>query len=408
MSLNSLSILIKIVIGYVSSKVIAIFVGPSGMALVGNLRNFLTTTEAFATLGFENGVVKYVAEHKEENEKLRTTLTTVFTTVLVSCILISLTLIIFSGYFNTLLFRGFHYRFIFMALALALPFYVGNTFLVATINGLGKFKKVVYINSIGSLLGLLVSIVLIFKLKTEGALLSIILTPSLLFFVSFFFVNKEVAVFEAVHSKFYSFKTLQSFSSYSLMALVAAVIGPMVYLAVRTHVIATIGVQEAGYWEAMSRLSSYYFLFVSSILGLYFLPKMAVSQNNTETKKLFWSYYRNIIPLFLAGLILLYFLRDIVIQLLFTKAFLPVSKLFFWQLIGDFFKACSFVLGYQFYAKKLTKAFVVTEACSHTILYFSSLYFISVFQLEGVVMAYAFTYLVYFLVLVGYFRKSLF
>ena len=70
-SLNGISILIKFLIGFITSKVIAVFVGPSGMALVGNLRNFLTTTEAFASLGFENGVVKYVAEQKDEKEKLR-------------------------------------------------------------------------------------------------------------------------------------------------------------------------------------------------------------------------------------------------------------------------------------------------------------------------------------------------
>ena len=70
MSLNSFSILIKIVIGFITSKVIAIFLGPSGMALVGNFRNFISSTEAFATLGFENGLVKYVAEHKNDNEKL--------------------------------------------------------------------------------------------------------------------------------------------------------------------------------------------------------------------------------------------------------------------------------------------------------------------------------------------------
>ena len=62
---------------FIYCKVIAIFVGPSGMALLGNLRNFLTSTEAFATLGFENGVVKYVAEHKKEEQKLQQTLSTI-------------------------------------------------------------------------------------------------------------------------------------------------------------------------------------------------------------------------------------------------------------------------------------------------------------------------------------------
>jgi PST family polysaccharide transporter len=408
-SLNGISILIKILIGFVTSKIIAIFVGPSGMALVGNLRNFLTSTEAFATLGFENGVVKYVAEHKKEEDKLKQTLSTIFISVLVVCVLLSLILFFFSEYFNQSVFgKQYRYAFIFKVLAISLPFYIGNIFLIATINGLGEFKKVIYINIIGNCIGLFVSAVLIWQLKTEGALLAIITTPSLLFLVSFLSINKEIKIFKAVNRKFYKLLFLKDLSSYSLMALVSAVFGPMVFLAIRKNIIATIGIDQAGFWEAITRISSYNFLFITSLIGIYFLPKLAVAKGHQETKSLFWEYYKGILPLFVVAMVVLYLLRDFVVQILFTKEFMPVSKLFFWQLIGDTFKAASFILGYQFYAKKLTKAFVFFELFSLTILYFSSIYFVSIYAIEGVVMAHALTYSIYFAVLSMYFRKSLF
>jgi PST family polysaccharide transporter len=396
-------------IGIITSKVIAVFVGPSGMALVGNLRNFITTTEAFATLGFENGVVKYVAEHKNEEEKLKQSLSTIFISVLGVCFVLSLGLFLFSNYFNNSIFGSeYHYAFVFKALAFALPFYIGNIFLIATINGLGEYKKVIYVNSIGSCIGLGVSLVLISKLKTEGALLAIILTPSLLFLVSFLSINKEIAIFKVVHSKFYNFYFLKNLTSYSLMALVSAVFGPMVLLAIRKNIILNLGIEQAGFWEAISRISSYYFLFITSLIGIYFLPKLVMSKDNKETKVLFWEYYKGILPLFIVGMVIIYFLRDFIIQILFTKQFLPVSKLFFWQLIGDTFKAASFILGYQFYAKKLTKAFIFFELLSLAILYFSSIYFVSQYNIEGIVMAHAFTYSIYLATLSIYFRKSLF
>lgn len=408
-SLNGISILLKVAIGFITSKVIAVFVGPSGMALVGNLRNFLTTTEAFATLGFENGVVKYVAEHKQEEEKLKQTLSTIFLSVLLFCIVLSLGLFLFSDYINnTILGASFQYGFVFKALAIALPFYIGNIFLIATINGFGEYKKVIYINSIGSCIGLIVSVLLILYLKTEGALLAIILTPSLLFFVSILFINKEIAIFKAVHLKFYNLTFLKNLSSYSLMALVSAVFGPMVILAIRKNIILNLGIEQAGFWEAMTRISSYYFLFITSLIGIYFLPKLAIAKDNQETKSLFWEYYKGILPLFMVGMIGIFFFRDFIIQVLFTKQFLPVSKLFFWQLIGDTFKAASFILGYQFYAKKLTKAFIFFELFSLSILYFSSSYFVSQFGLEGIVMAHATTFFIYLISLCYYFRKSLF
>jgi len=407
-SLNGISILLKVAIGFITSKFIAVFVGPSGMALVGNLRNFLTSTEAFATLGFENGVVKYVAEHKKEEQKLQQTLSTIFISVLAVCVLLCFILFFFSSYFNTSVFGiNFYYAFVFKALAIALPFYVGNLFLIATINVLGFFKKVIYINIFGSCIGLFVSMLLIWYLKTEGALLSIILTPSLLFLVSFLSINKEIKVFKTIHFKFYNLSFLKSLSSYSLMALVSAVFGPMVLLAIRKNIILNLGIEQAGFWEAITRISSYSFLFISSLIGIYFLPKLVIAKDNQETKSLFWEYYKGILPLFMIGMVVIYFSRDFIIQILFAKAFLPVSKLFFWQLIGDVFKAASIILGYQFYAKKLTKAFILFELVSLSILYFSSIYFISIFNIEGVVMGYAFTYFIYWMLLSIYFIKSL-
>jgi len=408
-SLNGISLLIKFMIGFITSKLIAIFVGPSGMALVGNLRNFLSTTEAVATLGFENGLVKYVAEQKDQKEQLKQTLSTVFLTVFVVCGISSLILFLFSGYFNGVVFgTQFHYDFVFKILALALPFYVGNVFLIATINGLGQFKKVIYVNIIGSCIGLLVSILLIYNLKIDGALLSIILTPSLLFLASFAFINQEIEIAKSIRTSFYRLSFLRNLSSYSLMALFSATAGPMIYLAIRKYVIASVGIEQAGFYEAMNKISSYDLLFVTTIVTVYFLPKLATAQTIQETKSLFWNYYKGILPVFTLGLIVIYFLKDFIVRILLTPEFLPVSNLFFWQLLGDLFKAASFILGTQFYAKKLTRDYLITEALSFVILYFSSIYLVSIFKTEGVVMAYALTYFMYLLVLTVYFRKSLF
>ena len=65
-SLNSVSVILKIAIGVITSKVLAVFIGPSGLALTGNLKNFLTSVESIATLGFQNGIVKYVVDAKND------------------------------------------------------------------------------------------------------------------------------------------------------------------------------------------------------------------------------------------------------------------------------------------------------------------------------------------------------
>jgi PST family polysaccharide transporter len=408
-SLNSLSVVLKLFIGLITSKVIAVFVGPSGLALVGNFRNFVGSFETISTLGFQNGIVKYVAEAKEKETELKKYISTIFISVSLVSLFLSGLLFFLSDYWSELIFgSSFKYGFVFKAFAFALPWYALSLVLVSIINGLGKFKNVIYIAIIGNCIGLVVSVLFIYQYQTVGALLSIIITPSVLFLVSFYYINKELSILNSVQFHFFDFKIIKNLSNYFLMALVSGIVGSIVFLSIRKNIIATIGIQEAGYWEAITRISTYYLLFVSSILTLYFLPKLTVAKNNHETKNVFWSYYKTIFPLIIIGLMSIYFSRFIIIKILFTDEFLPVTALFFWQLLGDLLKMASWILGYQFFAKKLTVAFIVTELFSLSITYFSSVFFIKVFGIQGVVMAHALTYFIYLLVLGVYFRKSLF
>jgi PST family polysaccharide transporter len=141
---------------------------------------------------------------------------------------------------------------------------------------------------------------------------------------------------------------------------------------------------------------------------VYFYPKLAVAADKFETKKVFWSFYKNILPLFILGLLLIYCSRTLLVKLLFTKEFLPVTDLFFWQLLGDVLKVASLILGFQFFAKKMTLAFIVSELASLGVLYVASIYLIKFFGIQGVVMAQAFENGIYLLMLIIYFRKSLF
>ncbi|HEU0126135.1 O-antigen translocase [Flavobacterium sp.] len=408
-SLNSFGVLLKIGIGLITSKILAVFVGPSGMALVGNLRNFLTSLENISTLGFQNGIVKYTAENERNKSELQKIITTVFLSLFFVAVFLGIILFFTANYWNTRIFgNNIQYLLVFKVLAFALPCYAVSIFFVALINGLGKFKKVIWINIIGNTIGLLVSVWMILQYQTIGALLAIVIAPALLFFVTFYLVQKEIDFFQIIKLKLFDFQIIKNLSSYSLMALVSSVLGPIVFLAVRNEIIQNLGIEQAGYWETMTRISSYYLLFVSTILTVYFLPKLSKASTNEETKTIFWQYYKFILPVFVLGLIVLYFARFFVVELLFTKEFLPVTNLFFWQFLGDIFKVCALILGYQFFAKKLTLAFIITELYSLFVLYSASLYYMKMFQIEGVVLAYAFQNLSYLLILGIYFRKSLF
>lgn len=407
-SLNGLSVILKVIIGFISSKIIAVYVGPAGMALVGNFRNFTTIFESVGLLGFQNGIIKYVAENGDDYQKQKRFLSTCVISIASVAVLLSLGLYFFSDFISDKLFGdNSEYENVIVITSLCVPWYISSLFLINVLNGFGLYRKVILINVLGNILGLFTSIILIIHYKTFGALLSLVISPTLLFVVTVFYLNK-ITPFLSVSFQNFDFEIIKKLSQYSLMALFSSVIGSYVYLSIRNNIIDNLGIDKAGYWEAMTRISGYCLLFLTTILTVYFLPKLSKSESKEQTRAVFWSYFKGVIPMFILGVTILFFLKDLIVPMLLSEKFQPTTSLFFWQLVGDIFKAISLILGYQFFAKKMTKVFIITESFSLLVLYSSSIYLTSIFDIKGVVMAHAFTYFIYVIVLGTYFRKTIF
>ena len=405
-SLNSVHILLKLVFGFITSKALAIFVGANGMAYVGNFRAFLNVVENFSLLGIQNAIVKYVAEYQHDKLKLKSVLATFGLLLLTSSIVISLVLIFGANYLSKQIFHHSEiYSFVFYILAIVFPLYVFSTFCISVVNGFQEYKKVIYIQIISSSIALLFSVFLIYYYNTFGALISLVLAPVFVFFVSLFYLRNVISFSDVFSFQSFDFLVVKNLSEYVLMALVSGVIGSFVLLEIRTDVIEITGLQHAGIYEGLQRISSYYLLFISSIMAIYFYPKLA--DPNSNTKEIILNYLKTIIPIFAIGLALIYMLRKFIIQILFSAEFETMESLFLWQLVGDLLKAVSLIFGTILIATKQTKAFIITEIVSLFIMYFSTNWMLHAIGIDGIVIAHTFTYFMYLLVLVIYFRKTL-
>jgi len=404
-SLNSIHILLKLVFGFITSKALAIFVGPNGMAYVGNFRAFLNVVENFSLLGIQNAVVKYVSEYQNDKPKLKSVLATFGLLLLTSSIVISLSLIFGANYLSKQIFNHSEiYCFVFYVLAILFPLYVFSTFCISVVNGFQEYKKVIYIQIISSSIALLFSVFLIYYYNTFGALISLISAPIFVFFVSLFYLRNLISFSDIFSFSTFDFSVIKNLSEYVLMALVSGVIGSFVLLEIRTDVIEITGLKNAGIYEGLQRISSYYLLFISSIMALYFYPKLA--ESNSNTKVIVINYLKTIIPVFAIGLALIYVLRTFIIKVLFSSEFETMESLFLWQLVGDLLKAIALIFGTILIATKQTKVFIVTEIISLCIMYFSTNWMLHAIGIDGIVIAHAFTYFAYLLVLVIYFRKT--
>jgi len=388
---------------------LAIFVGPSGMAYIGNFRNFMTSLEGFSTLAFPAGIVKYVGENEEQESKLTKIITTVLVTFLVFSTFLGLLIYFSSDLLCEKIFGGnMQYAVVFKTVAIVLPFSVISVLFISIINGLGKYNKLIYATIISNVLALVLTVILIFQFKLVGALLSIALNPVFLFMVHFFYVPKELQIVSRVNLKDYDFAVIKKLLGFSLMILPSFLINPFVLLEIRKFLISSVGLDQSGFWETMTRISNLYLIFVTTLVGLYFYPQLVKATNAIQTKQVFAKFYKSIIPLFIGCSIVIYFARFWIIKILFSTEFLPVSDLFMWQLIGDLFKICGLILGFQFLAKKIIIPYIIFEVVTNIFLYFLSIYCIESIGIQGVPIAQAAEHFLYFAILVIYFRKILF
>ncbi|WP_298534995.1 O-antigen translocase [uncultured Algibacter sp.] len=406
-SFNSLSVIIRLISGFILSKAIAFFLLPQGMALTGNLRSFLLTCQGISSSGVQNGVVKYTAENKNNGKALKQIISTSFFLVLAFTIIVSSFLAFFSGYFSNLVFATDKYIYAFRILALVIPLYTLNTFILSIINGLGKYKSIILINTIGYIVNVVTVVVLLYFYNLNGAIIAIIIMPSVLILITLFWVREVKIIVTNISIYSFSKKYLNGLSSFVIMAIFTALTIPIVHVLVKNYIIENIGLKEAGYWEAMLKISQYYLMFVISLFSLYLLPKL--SENNTDLgfKNLVLEFYKTILPFVFVGFVLIYFLRYWIVRITLTQEFLPAQDLFLWQLIGDLFKVLSFVIAYQMQAKRMLLWYLFGELFYASCVYFFSVYFINKFELKGAVIGHAVSYLCYFILMLYVFRKPL-
>ncbi|MBU3821169.1 O-antigen translocase [Flavobacteriaceae bacterium XHP0103] len=408
-SLKTTSVIVKIIAGILTSKAIALFVGATGLALIGNMRNFVSATQTFATLGFYNGIVKHVAKFKEDALNLSKTLSTVFYVGFVTTIMVSFFCYFKADFINATIFPGYNnYVYIIRIFAIVLPFYALNVFSFSIMNGFSKYKILIIINIIGQILSVSITLLLIYQNRIDGALISVAISESIIFLITLVGIINRRSLAGYIKVKEVSLTFLKTLSPFSVMALFSAIILPLVALAIRSYLIENLGYREAGFWEAMTRISKYYLMLVVSLMTLYVLPRFSEIDSVEEFKKEVFNIYKSIMPMFALGLLVIYLLRQYIVLFIFSEEFKPVSDLFLWQLLGDLLKVLSMVITYQFLAKKMYWHFIITEVFFLLILYMSSIYFIDLFGIKGAVIGHFVSYFMYYAIILLILRSSLF
>jgi len=399
---------IRIGSGFVASKVVAIYTGPGGVALIGAFSNFITIVLTFANGAINTGVVKYTAEYDNNEDQLKSLFSTSFKISLYCSSFVGLILLFFASFFSDWIFATHLYCNPIRVLGMTIILYSLNSLMISILNGKKQIKDYTIVNTVGSIIGLLFTLILVYFFKLEGALYALVLSQSIIFFVTFFFVTKSdwfsIDYFKQNIDK----EILKKLSHYSLMTIISAVLVPITQIVLRNMLITTNGLQSAGIWQGMMRISDGYLMILSTALTTYYLPKLASLHTDKELKAEILQGYKLILPFVLFSSCVIYFSRFFIISLLYTPDFLEMSDLFFYQLLGDFFKMASWILAFLMLAKSMTKIYIITEILFSCLYVFSGYVCVKVFGVKGISIAFAINYFIYMVMMLTIFRKLLF
>lgn len=398
--LNAIAVAIKMLTMLGINKILAIYVGPAGYAAVGNFQNAVQMITTLGSGAINTGVTKYTAEYHADEVQQRKVWQTAGTIALVGSIITGLLVAVFHRKLAGWFLSDEQYGSVFIWFGLTLVFFVFNTLLLAILNGKKEIKRYVSVNITGSFFTLIISALMILQFGLYGALLTLAINQSLVFFVTLALCYRTTWFKLKYLVGGIDRQSAINLGKFTAMAITSAVTVPVSHIMIRNLLGENLGWDAAGYWEAMWRLSTMYLLLVTTTLSFYYLPRFSEIECFSELRDELINGYKLIIPFVLFLGVITFLSRDFIIKILFSKDFYDMKYLFAWQMMGDFFKISSWVIAYVVIAKSMLKIYIFSEIVFSVSFYFLTKYLLVFLGGESAVAAHFVNYILYFLFMI--------
>ncbi|MDI9258256.1 O-antigen translocase [Flavobacterium sedimenticola] len=351
----------NIVISLIKSKFIALWIGPAGVGMIGLFNSTLNLISSFTNAGIETSGVKAISASEKDPGLLAKEFSILKRLVWISGIIGAVLVALCSPILSRISFGNEDQTLAFGLISLTLLFKQLTAGRLVLLQGLSKIQFLAKANLYGNIIGLLISLPLYYFFKIDGIVPSILFSSFAAMIVAFYFSkkitiekvklsNKEVII-EGKHLILLGFSLsfiglLTTLSSYLLQVFIS-----------NYKDIAEVGFYSAG----MTILNTYVGIIFTAMATDYY-PRLAkICSDSIQVKKMVTQ--QSIVAVLLLTPIVVAFLifAPYVIQILYSKEFLPIVPLVCWGILGMIIKAVSWSMGYILIAKGDSKLFVKTS-----------------------------------------------
>ncbi|MFV7759048.1 O-antigen translocase [Shewanella algae] len=393
--------LIRMLVGFVIAKVVAIYTGPTGMAMLGQVQSMVNSLNGIVNAPVGSGVIRFTAEnHSNGYEACSPWWQASIFWVSVICLFIIPIGVFFAPQISNLILHDPKLSWIVVITVSLLPFTALGTLCNSVINGQQLYRRYVLLGFISTITSSVVMIGLIMVANIKGALLAASMQSALIgivliianfnqpwFKVKFWWRKKDLNARKAI-------------VGYMVMAFTTAICVPTSLMVNRNIIIENLGWEAAGIWQAVWKISEVYLSVITIALSTYYLPRLSSLKGVNNIVGEINKTAIVIVPLVFVLAILVYLFRDFLIALLFTSDFVEARNLFSLQLCGDVVKIASWLYAYPMLSRGATKWFVFTEIVfSVTFVVLTYCLVLAGLGLKGVTLAYLINYILYFILM---------
>lgn len=388
--------LARIASGLLIVKVSAVYIGPSGIALLGQVQSLVSAMVGIVAAPGGNGLIRYSAQYRVDGYEscapwwsacLKWGLLLLAPTILITLMI--------SGFLSTFLFDSPHYRWVIFLACAGLPFATANIFLVSTLNGLEDYGRYVALGMLSVLVSTSLVVTLTVNFGLDGTLMGAALATAVAGLVMAIGVSGQTwfrwRLWWAESSK----ENFWGIGKYVSMAVTTALTGPVALILVRTILSRSEGWESTGQWQAVYKISEIYLGVITVSLATYFLPRLSKLESYADIRNEIISTARIVMPLVITLALGIYLSRDFIISLLFSSDFYPARDLFSIQLTGDTVKILAWLVAFPMISRGAAKWFIGTEIVFAISLPLLTYLLVDEHGVKGAVMAYLISYLIY-------------
>ena len=397
------STLVKIGVGLLVVKLLAISFGPSGVGQAGNFRQLVTVLGVLAGAGIFNGVTKLVAQHHDDPTHLRQVVGTSSAMVLGFSTLLAVIFLLAAAPISQGLFGHTDYQGLVRLVALVQMGIAWANLLLALMKGFRDAAG----NALSLIAGSLIGVVAYYACYRlggyEGALLGLALVPALIVIPAAVMLSRRGIIPWEYLKPRWDAALASQLGKFTLMALITSVTMPVAYVMMRNLMAAHYSWDEVGIWQGVSSISDAYLQFITASFSVYLLPTLSRLTAKQDVSREIGRSLKFVLPAVAAASLTVWLLRDFAIWLLFSAKFTAMRDLFAWQLLGDVLKVGAYVFGYLVIARASLRFYILAELSQFTLLTAFSHWLIPAHGALGAAQAYMATYIVYFTLCCGVF-----